>query len=503
MREMTVSLRAAGLAVLMLGAAHGAVAEPVTVTLLQVSDWDRIEGVDGRGGFARLMTLLKDEQVLAGNALLLHSGDAISPSLLSGFDKGAHMIEVLNQLPITAMALGNHEFDFGAEVARQRIGEANFPIVASNVVGADGKLLPGTVENLIVDAKGFKLGFLGLTTPDTAVLSSPTPYIFKPILETAAEQAKKLRAAGAELVVALTHTGKAEDRALFDQGAVDIVLTGHDHDLMIVYDGRAAMMESGYQAIAVGAIDLTLERVKRGDKEVATWRASFRTLDSARVEPDPGAQAVVARYEQGLSKELDVAVGKTLVELDTRRTAIRAQEAAFGNLVADAMRAGVDAQIAITNGGGIRADKLYPAGTVLTRRDVLAELPFGNKTVKLEVKGATVLAALENGVSQVDQGAGRFPQVSGLSFTYDPVKPAGARVSKVEIGGQPLDPAKTYILATNDFMARGGDGYAMFVDAKVVIDPAAAKLMANQVIDLIAAKGEVTAKVEGRIVKAN
>jgi 2',3'-cyclic-nucleotide 2'-phosphodiesterase (5'-nucleotidase family) len=503
MRQMTGMLRTLAVVLAMLGGAAAARAEPVTITLLQVSDWDRVEGLEGRGGFARLIALLGRENVLAGGKLLIHSGDAISPSLLSGFDKGAHMIAALNQLPIAAMALGNHEFDFGPEIARQRVGEANFPIVASNVAGADGKPMPGTVENLIVEARGYKLGFFGLTTPDTAALSSPGPFIFKPILETAAAQAKKLRDAGADLVIAIAHTGKADDRALFDQGAADIILTGHDHDLMVLYDGRVAMMESGYQADLVGALDITVDRVRRGERDVVVWRPSFRTLDSTTVTPDPQAQALVTQIEQGLAQELDVEIGRAAVELDSRRAAVRSREAAIGNLIADAMREAVDAQVGLMNGGGIRADKLYPAGTVLKRRDVLGELPFGNRTVKLEVTGAMLQAALENGVSQVEQGAGRFPQVSGMSFAFDAGRPAGSRVTAVTVGGKPLDPAATYTLATNDFIARGGDGYAMLKDAKVLIDPAAAQLMASQVIDLITAAKEVTTKVEGRITRAN
>jgi 2',3'-cyclic-nucleotide 2'-phosphodiesterase (5'-nucleotidase family) len=143
------------------------------------------------------------------------------------------------------------------------------------------------------------------------------------------------------------------------------------------------------------------------------------------------------------------------------------------------MRAGVGADIAITNGGGIRGDRTYDAGTVLTRKDVLTELPFGNVTVLLELSGADVKAALENGVSQVEKGAGRFPQVSGMSFSYDPAASAGARIDAVKIGGKPLDPAAVYRVATNDYMAGGGDGYAVLKKGKALIDASGATYMAT------------------------
>jgi 2',3'-cyclic-nucleotide 2'-phosphodiesterase (5'-nucleotidase family) len=172
----------------------------------------------------------------------------------------------------------------------------------------------------------------------------------------------------------------------------------------------------------------------------------------------------------------------------------------MGNLIADALKAAVGADVALTNGGGIRADKQYQAGQKLTRRDILSEMPFGNTTVLLEVTGAQIKDALENGVSQVRELGGRFPQVSGIVAEVDVKEPVGSRVKSVKINGQPLDPAKTYKLATNDFVARGGDGYRAFANAKSLINVSASQLMASQVIDYVAKAGKVAPKVEGRVV---
>ncbi len=163
------------------------------------------------------------------------------------------------------------------------------------------------------------------------------------------------------------------------------------------------------------------------------------------------------------------------------------------------MRGANGSDIAITNGGGIRADRQYDAGTVLTRRDILTELPFGNVTVVTEVTGQQVHDALENGFSQVEDGAGRFPQVSGLKVVADLKQPAGSRVVSVMVGDKPLDLAATYTVATNDFMLNGGDGYTALAGGKVLIGARGGKLMASDVIDYIAATGKVDAKVEGRI----
>ena len=177
---------------------------------------------------------------------------------------------------------------------------------------------------------------------------------------------------------------------------------------------------------------------------------------------------------------------------------VRSRETAIGNLVADALRAAAQADIAITNGGGIRANREYPAGTKLTRRDVLSELPFGNRSVASMISGAAVRAALENGLSQVENKTGRFPQVSGLTLVYDPTKPAGQRLVSVLVGGQPLDEAKTYKIATNDYMLKGGDGYTSLRGTTKDFD-VSGNLMANDVMDFAQKQKSISGKIEGRI----
>jgi 2',3'-cyclic-nucleotide 2'-phosphodiesterase (5'-nucleotidase family) len=164
------------------------------------------------------------------------------------------------------------------------------------------------------------------------------------------------------------------------------------------------------------------------------------------------------------------------------------------------MKDAVGADIAITNGGGIRADKEYAAGSDITRRDVLTELPFGNVTVLTEVTGKQIWDALENGFSKYEDGAGRFPQVSGLKVVADVKKPAGSRIVSVMAGDKALDLAATYKLATNDYMLDGGDGYTALKGGKVTVDARGGKLIANDVLVLVKKLGTIDAKVEGRIV---
>ena len=299
----------------------------------------------------------------------------------------------------------------------------------------------------------------------------------------------------------MVHASREQDYAIFESRAVDLVLSGHDHDLFIEFDGRNAMVESSYDAHYVTAIDVVITVKEENGRRSVTWWPQFRIIDTATVTPDPEVAAVVAEYEGELSKELDAALGTTAVALDSRTATVRTREAAIGNLVADAMRASTHADAAVTNGGGIRGGQVYPPGTTLTARDLLTELPFDNRVVAIDISGADLRRALENGLSQLPNPGGRFPQISGLTIEADASRPAGNRIVSIKVGDAPLDERKTYRLATNDFMARGGDDYITFRDAKPVLPLNDSPIVAYEVIDYIKSIGTGRTGIEGRVLK--
>jgi 5'-nucleotidase / UDP-sugar diphosphatase len=505
--------RAALVATLTLGPAAiyatAAHAEPLALKIIHVNDWDQMDGERGAGGAARIASVVNDERARSkadgGLALVTFGGDMISPSLLSGIDKGAHMIDLANAIGIDVAVVGNHEFDFGPAVLKQRLSESKSRWLAGNLSYKGKPGFPGTASTWMLEQGGYKIGFLGLLTPETMLISSAGEDVtFGSMTEAGATLAAELKKAGADVVIALTHDGLAADLELLRSvKEIDVLLGGHDHLLAAWYDGRQAVMKAGSQGKYVGVLDLVIDRVKgrRGLKLV--WTPSYNLVSTADTAPDASVAAKVQGYKDRLDKELGQVIGTSATELDTRRASVRSGETAFGNLVTDAMRAATDSDVAVTNGGGIRGDKQYPAGTKLARKDALTELPFGNKTVKLAVTGAQLLEVLETGVSQVENTKGRFAQVSGLAFTYDAGKPTGSRVTSVKVGGADLDKAKTYTLATNDFLARGGDGYGVFRSAKVLIDAKSGTLMATQLINHIAGLGSISPKIEGRITRVN
>jgi 2',3'-cyclic-nucleotide 2'-phosphodiesterase/3'-nucleotidase len=213
---------------------------------------------------------------------------------------------------------------------------------------------------------------------------------------------------------------------------------------------------------------------------------------------DEGVDAIIGRYKVALEAEMLTEVGFSAVTLDTTSGVVRGMESTAGNLVADALRTWGEADVAIQNGGGIRGERIFGPG-VLQKRDIAEMLPFTNYAVVLRVTGSDILDALENGVSRAEDGEGRFPQVAGLEFVWNPDIPAGARVREVTIGGAALDPDRSYTVATNDFMAGGGDGYSSFRDAEVIVPAQAGPLLSTLLIDYIQERGTVTPTIEGRI----
>lgn len=485
--------------------AQPALAEPTELVILHVNDWDKLDGTDDAGGAGRIVATIARERSAAiadgAETLTTFGGDMLSPSLLSSFDKGAHMVELANRIGFDAAVLGNHEFDFGARTLAARIKEATFPWLASNIFNKGEPGFPGAKRMMVLERGGYKIGLIGITTVETPSISSPGPALtFEDPITIATEMVAKMKADGVDIVIALTHQDLSKDRALLAAvGDIDVIVGGHDHLGLAFYDGRQAILKAASQGVVVGRLKLMIDRVDgRGGPKVV-WRPDFALIDTKGIARDPATAAIVDQDLAALDGELNKPIGKAQVEIDSRRASVRSQETVLGNLITDAMRIATESDIAVTNGGGIRGDTVYPAGTELTRRTILTELPFGNRTLKLRVTGGIVRAMLEHSVSGVEDGAGRFLQVSGIRFSFDPKQPVGSRVGDVTVGGKPLDENARYTLAVNDFNGAGGDGFSMLAEATRVIDAASARLMTSQVIAAIEAKGGVSGTVDGRI----
>ena len=476
-----------------------AASETVKLTLLGVGDVYNYSEEDGRGGFARLNAVAKAERAGNPNTIYVFDGDMLSPSLQSGFDMGQNTIDFTNLEPFDLAVPGNHEFDFGPENFMEKMKASKYPWAAINITHADGSPIEGLGGVMMKEVGGLKVALIPVAQDTSPEVSSTGDLKFLPTVETGIAAAKQAREDGADIVVGVVQTNMENDRALMRSRAFDVILSGDDHSYATAYDGVTAYVETSIDGQFLTPIDLMVDVTETDGKRSVKWTPAFRFIDTASVTPDPEAQALADEYTAKLDATLNVEIGTTETEIDSRRNTVRAVEATMGNLITDAMRAQTGADIAIMNGGGIRGDRTYDAGAKLTRRDILTELPFGNVTVITELPGSQVLAALENGASQVEKGAGRFAQVSGVTLTLDPSAEPGARVSEVMVNGAPLEADKLYKVAVNDYILGGGDGYAALGGGKVVTNAGGGNLVANDVMAYVEKMGVVKPAVEGRI----
>jgi 5'-nucleotidase len=473
---------------------------PVRVTLLQVNDVYQFAPVDGgaRGGLARVLTLRKQIMSESPHTLFLMAGDTISPSIESNTYKGKQMIEAWDASGLDYAALGNHEFDFGPDVLRERIRESKFKWLAANVIDKKtGKPFADTPEFVVREFDGVKIGIFGVLLQETLQTSRPGKDI--EILDpcaTAARVIPKIHAAGAQVIVALTHLSMAEDKQLARCSGVDVIIGGHEHTLLESMAGRAPIFKMTSDARELGRIDLNISR-STGKLESIDWQIIPVT---DKIKEDVAFAPLNEKYGP-LMKSLEQVVGRTEVELNVKSADLRTHETNMGDFIADVYRQATGADVALANGGSIRADATIAPG-VLTKRNVLSMLPYNNRVLKLQLTGAVIRAALEHGVATVGTEAqpGRFPQVSGLRFEYDASRKPGARITSILINGKPLNDRQTYTLATTSYVALdAGDGYDMFRNKPLLIGPEQAPAETDILLKAIAAVPAIAPKVDGRI----
>jgi 5'-nucleotidase/UDP-sugar diphosphatase len=507
-----------------------------TLTVLHTNDvHGRVDEFDGRGntcdeeesaagecygGVARRMTMVDQIRAEVPNVVLLDAGDQFQGTLFYTQYKGGAAQEMMNALGYDAMAVGNHEFDDGPGTLGSFIRGANFPVLSANIDDSAEPELAGAIQPYtILDVNGDQVGVIGFTTEDTAILSSPgSNVLFNSIEESVQAAVDELTAQGVNKIIALSHAGFGRDRQVAEQvTGVDIVVAGHtntylsneDEDAEGPYpvvvtgsDGNPILLVSDYtRGQYLGRLDATFDE----NGVVTGYEGGPIVLDNS-VEKDAGIQARVEALAAPVEELMNKPVGTASVDLDGERSSCRFGECTMGNMITDAMlwsTAGEGVQIALTNGGGIRAS--IPAGEV-TLGDVLTVLPFGNLISTFELSGAEVVEALENGVSRAEnpenEGTGRFAQVSGLRYSWNPNLPAGARIVTVEVQNEdgsysPIDMNATYKMASNDFLRNGGDGYEVFVGARNAYDFGAA--LDEAVAKYITTFGPVTPELEDRI----
>jgi 5'-nucleotidase / UDP-sugar diphosphatase len=464
------------------------------LTFLQINDVYATTPVDGAGGLARVATIKRRLSAGGHPVIMALAGDFLSPSVASSVFKGEQMVAALNAAGLDVATVGNHEFDFGIDVLERRMSESTFQWVVSNVLDArTGKAIGMSVPYVVRDVGALKVGFIGLCLTSAQVAPGVRgDFRFVDPMRAAAQYLPVLKQRGANVIVAITHLTFSEDRALvarFPQ--IDLVIGGHEHYPIAAVEQHALISKAGSDAKFTARIDIN--RAPGGALE-----RFYELIPVTSAIPDePDTAKVVAGYESRLGTELDAVVGTTSTALDATGARMT-QETALGNLIADAIRADVGADVGLANAGGLRGDRVYPPGP-LTRRTLLTIHPFGNVVCKIAVSGRVLLDALNSGVSKLPAAAGQFPQVSGVTMRVDVRGPPGSRVSDVRVNGAPLDLNRTYTVALPDFVQKGGDNYSMFAGQRVLVDAQSGDLVVAAIEKYIAAKHDVAPAIEGRI----
>jgi 5'-nucleotidase / UDP-sugar diphosphatase len=470
------------------------------ITLLHTNDsHSRVfEGKYDGMGFAKLATLVKQHEEQNENTLLLDAGDTFHGKTFATLTKGESIANVLNAVGYDGLAAGNHDFNYGYERLLELSEIVDFPVLSANVIYEEtGELvLP---PYMIKEVDGIKLGIFGLSTPETHYKTHPKNVEglkFTDPVAAANKMIAELKEQGVDTVIALTHLGtdaSSTDTSIkVAEGApgIDLIIDGHSHTVDNVGVSGTKIVSAGEYLKNLGVINLEFT-----GKELTNVTASLTTKeDAATVEPDADTATLIDEIKTAQEEILAEVAGETTVTLDGERDQVRKGETNLGNLITDAMLDVTGADFALTNGGGIRAS--IDAGEI-TKGEVITVLPFGNYIQTKDVTGKDVKAALENGASGYPANHGAFSHVAGLTYKIDETKPAGERVHSIMIQGNPIEMDKTYSMATNDFLAAGGDNYEMFKGLAHTGDFPA---LDEAVINYIKSHGTVNATTEGRIV---
>ncbi|WP_172674863.1 bifunctional metallophosphatase/5'-nucleotidase [Cellulosilyticum ruminicola] len=473
--------------------------DATTITLIHTNDTHGNVKDDGKSiiGFAKLATYAKEVKANE-NAIIVDAGDMFQGMPFANLENGHSVIKIANAVGYDAMTVGNHEFDFGAKNFFEIVKVLNFPVLASNLVTDDGKAV---LESYIVkEVDDVKVGIFGMATEETAFKTHPDNikgYKFTDMIAAAQKNVKILREKkGVDVVIMVGHLGLDEGDYTSDLVAkavegIDVIVDGHSHSKL--EEGRLVnntlIVSTGDKLNNVGRVEITVEDGKVENKTAKLIGYN----DFAEVTPNVEVAAEIEKVETSQNTLLDRVVGQTKVKLVGERSIVRTCETNLGQLTTDAILDLTGADVAFTNGGGIRAS--IEAGDI-THKDMITVFPFGNTIMVKEIKGNDLKAALEHGVSEYPHEKGAFPHTAGMTFTLNAYKEAGNRISDLKVNGVAVDPNKMYTFATNDFIAAGGDGYIMLAQYPI---KAEYNTLMDTLLDYVEKSGVVEGKFEPRM----
>jgi 2',3'-cyclic-nucleotide 2'-phosphodiesterase (5'-nucleotidase family) len=474
-----------------------ALGQSTEITIFHFNDThSRVEEgpYDGMG-LAKLATFIQQERQTTENVLVFDAGDTFHGQTIATLVEGESIARIMNEIGLTAMTAGNHDFNYGQDRLLELDEETNYPILVANVL-KDGE--PILTPYVILDVDGIQIAVFGIATPETTYKTHPDNVRgleFVDPVDAAAELVPMLQEQ-ADIIIGVVHLGIDPDsfhtstRLAQNVPGIDLLIDGHSHSALEngMIEGETLIVQAGEYDKNLGKVMLTYE-----DGELSLSASLITKDDAADVKANAAVNSIISQVKNEIEAVTSEIIGETAVILDGERGSVRTGETNLGNLITDAILYATDADVVITNGGGIRAS--IPAGEI-TVGDVITVLPFGNYIITKEIPGEDILAALEHGIDSYPSTKGAFPHIAGIEVVFDAGGEPGDRLVEVTIDGEELDPDEIYVLATNDFMAAGGDEYTMFTDAPVVGNFDG---LDEILIDYIQEMGTVSPEIDGRM----
>ena len=468
-------------------------AEDTKLVILHTNDMHGyMQASDSCLGIGAVAQLKEDYEKQGYDVLLMDAGDYLQGSAFANLTQGESVVKVMNAAGYDAVALGNHEFDYGSDVLEKRISEMDFPALAANItVDATGE--PFTDQNAVFTlSDGTKVGVFGLDTPTTGTASAPKNTAGlsfdkgEELYAAAQTQIDELKGQGCSIIVCLGHLGEIQsndgnnaENIVANTSGLSVVIDGHDHlvENQIVKDKEGndvLIAETGYYLKNIGILTYEDGKFTESLAEVGTYKGS-----------DPELEKMIAEATEEVEASMQEVVAVTDFELyGEAAPGNRDRETNLGDFAADAIywqvsQADTAPDAVVLNGGAIRTS--IKAGEIRLL-DIHNVFPFNNQLCTIQVTGAQLLEALEAATQNSPEPMGAFPQVSGITYTLDTTVPyekgelypgttnyapaaPGSRITISEVGGKEFDPEAIYTIATNEFVATGGDTYYCFAEA--------------------------------------
>lgn len=450
-----------------------------------------------RGGVARAKTIVDSVKKENKNTIVLQGGDLGGGVLFGAVYHGFPMIEAFNKMPIDISNFGQHEFDFGVTEARKLVNKSKFQWISSNLKESSGKSFNNSKEYIVKNIGDFKVGFLG-TTDGMETTIQTTEIYQEDIIKSIGENLEKLKKEKVDFIVLLTQSEPELNIEILEKyPEINAVLAEEKSEKynFVTYVGEKPIVSPQGNMGSIVKIDI----FKNKDGKIKQ-SLEFLPVDNS-VPSDKEMLKLEEFYKEKLDRDLGTVIAKNSVKLDSgfgENHHARYEESNVGNLIADAYKDHFNTEIAFMNGGGIRAN--IESGD-FRLRDAISILPFSNKVGAFKYDGKTIVEALEHGVSSVDKKAGRFLQVSGLKYSYNPKSEVGSRVSNVTINGKPIQLETIYTVALPLYIKNGGDGFQMLKNTMGVVEIDSEKNIDSDIfIDYVKKIKVLNPKLEGRIV---